>query len=66
VSRSDLVDNIDETIFFDRLLGQVVVTCYFYMLGAWLMHLFMVHVDNKLIYRLMHGLGYWYRLFGAG
>ena len=30
------------------------------------MHLFMVHVDYKLRYRLMHGSGYWYRLFGAG
>jgi hypothetical protein len=33
------------------------------------MHLFMVQVDYKLGYRLMHGcawLGYWYRLFVAG
>ena len=33
--------------------------------GAWLMHLFMVHVHYRLRYRLMHGSGYWYRLFGA-
>ena len=28
--------------------------------------LFMVQVDYRLSYRLMHGSGYWYRLFGAG
>jgi hypothetical protein len=88
VSRSDLVDNIDETGCCDRLFGQVVVTCYLYrfgawlmhlfmvqvevQVGAWLMHLFMVQVDYKLrymvveAYKLMHGSGYWYRLFGAG
>jgi hypothetical protein len=32
---------------------------------ACLMHLFMVQVDYRL-YNLMHGLGYWYRLFGVG
>jgi hypothetical protein len=40
-------------------------TCLWYMLitgclvqvGAWLMHLFMVHVDYRLRYRLMHGSG---------
>jgi hypothetical protein len=26
-----------------------------YILGAWLMHLFMVQVDYRLRYRLMHG-----------
>jgi hypothetical protein len=44
VTRSDLVDNIDETGCFDRLFGQVVVTCYLYRFGSWLMHLFMVQV----------------------
>jgi hypothetical protein len=44
VSRSDLVDKIDETGCCDRLFGQVIVTCYLYRFGAWLMHLFMVHV----------------------
>ena len=29
------------------------------------MHLFMVQVDYKLRYKLMHGSGYWYRLFGG-
>jgi hypothetical protein len=68
VSRYDLVDNIDETGCCDRLFGQVVVKDYSYrfdallmnlrmvqvgvQVGAWLMHLFMVHVD--------------YRLFGTG
>jgi UDP-galactopyranose mutase len=33
--------------------------------GAWLMHFFMVQVDYRLRYRLMHGSGYWYKLFGA-
>jgi hypothetical protein len=40
------------------------------MIGTYLvhvlMHLFMVQFDCRLRYRLMHGLGYWYRLFGAG
>jgi hypothetical protein len=62
VSRSDLVDKIDETSCCDRLFGQVVVIgfvqvwCMVYALvhgtgfvqvGAWLMHLFMV--DYRLI-----------------
>jgi hypothetical protein len=25
--------------------------------GAWLMHLFIIHVDYRLRYRLMHGIG---------
>ena len=29
----------------------------FVKVGAWLMHLFMVQVDYRLRYRLMHGLG---------
>jgi hypothetical protein len=33
--------------------------------GACLMHIFMVQFDYRLRYRLMHGLGYWYSLFGA-
>jgi hypothetical protein len=76
VSRFDLVDNIDETCCCYRLFGQVVVTGYLYgfgawlmhlfmvQVGAWLMHLFMVQVDYKLRYKLMHGSGYWYKLFG--
>jgi hypothetical protein len=48
VSISDLVDNIDEVGCSDRLFGQVVVTGYVYMFGAWLMHLFMVQVDYSL------------------
>jgi hypothetical protein len=55
VSRFDLVDNIDETGCCDRLFGQVVVTGYLYRFGAWLMHLFMVQVDYRLRYMLMHG-----------
>ena len=71
MSRSDLVDNIDETGCCDRLFGQVFVTGYSYRFGAWLihlfmvqvevqvgswlMHLFMVQVDYRLRYRLMHG-----------
>jgi hypothetical protein len=47
VSRYDLVDKIDETGCCDRLFGKVVVTCYLYRFGAWLMHLFMVQVDYK-------------------
>jgi hypothetical protein len=42
VSITDLVDNIDETGYYDRLFVQVVVTSYLYRFGAWLMHLFMV------------------------
>jgi hypothetical protein len=45
VSRSDLVDKIDETSCCDRFFGHVVVTCYLYRFGAWLMHLFMVQVE---------------------
>ena len=40
---------------------RVITDCLVHV-GAWLMHLFMVQVDAW----LMHGLGYWYRLFGAG
>ena len=29
----------------------------FVQIGAWFMHLFMVHVDYRLRYRLMHGSG---------
>jgi hypothetical protein len=44
---------------------MVGCTCLWYMLityclvqvGAWLMHLFMVQVDYRLRYRLMHGSG---------
>ena len=45
MSRYDLVDKFDKTGCCDRLFGQVVVTCYSYRFGAWLMHLFMVQVD---------------------
>jgi hypothetical protein len=45
VSRYDLVDNIDETCCYDRLFGQVFVTGYLYMFGAWLMHFVMVQVE---------------------
>jgi hypothetical protein len=45
VSRIDLVDKIDEIGFCDRLFGQVVVTCYLYRFGVWLMHLFMIQVE---------------------
>jgi hypothetical protein len=40
--------------------------------GAWLMHLFMVQVDYRLRYRLMHGsdllvqVDAWFRLIGIG
>jgi hypothetical protein len=51
VSIYDLVDNVDEAGCCDRLFVQVVVTGYLYRFGAWLMHLFMVHV----LYRLVHG-----------
>jgi hypothetical protein len=54
VSRSDLVDNIDETGCCDRLFGQVVVTGYLYRFGAWLMHLFMVQVEVQVGAWLMH------------
>ena len=54
------------------------MTCYLYrfgawlmhffmvQVGAWLMHLFMVQVEAQVDAWLMHGSGYWYRLFGAG
>ena len=45
VSRSDLVDNIEETCCCDRLFGQVLVTAYLYRFGAWLMHVLMVQVE---------------------
>jgi hypothetical protein len=45
VSRSDLVEKIDDTGYWDRLFGQIVVRCYLYRFGAWLMHLFMVQVE---------------------
>jgi hypothetical protein len=60
VSRSDLVDKIDETGCCDRLFGQVFVTCYLYMFGAWLMHLFMVQVEVQvwcMVDALVHGTG---------
>jgi hypothetical protein len=69
VSRSDLVDKIDETGCCDRLFGQVIVTCYLYMFGAWLMHLFMVQVEVQVDvwYMLAQVIGTGcYRLFGAG
>jgi hypothetical protein len=53
VIRSDLVDKIDETGCCDRLFGQVVVTCYLYRFGAWLMHLFMVQVGAWLMHLCM-------------
>jgi hypothetical protein len=59
VSRSDLVDKIDETGCCDRLFGQVIVTGYLYRFGAWLMHLFMVQVDTGMVHV---GTCYWYRL----
>jgi hypothetical protein len=58
-----LVDKFDETSFCDRLFGQVVVTCYLYRLGAWLMHLFMVHVVAWLMHLFMAQFDY--RLFGT-
>jgi hypothetical protein len=68
VSRYDLVDNIDETGCCDRLFGQVVVTCYLYRFGAWLMHLFMVQVEVQVGAWLMHlfMVQVDYRLFGTG
>ena len=32
-----------------------LITVYLVQVGAWLMHLFMVQVDHRLRYRLMHG-----------
>ena len=40
------------TFLWYRLITGCLV-----QVGAWLMHLFMVHVDYRLRYRLMHGLG---------
>jgi hypothetical protein len=54
VSRSVLVDNIDETGCCDRLFGHVVVTCYLYRSGAWWMQLFMVQVLYRFVAWLMH------------
>jgi hypothetical protein len=67
VSRSDLVDNIDETGCCDRLFGHVVVTGYLYRFGAWLMHLFMVQVEVQVGAWLMHlfMVHVDYRLFGT-
>jgi hypothetical protein len=45
VSRYDLVDKIDEIECYDKLFGQVVVTCYLYKFCTWLMHLFLVQVE---------------------
>jgi hypothetical protein len=70
VSRYDLVDKIDETGCCDRLFGSccdrlfVQVWCMvdalvhgtgLVQVGAWLMHLFMVQVDYRLRYKLVHG-----------
>jgi hypothetical protein len=33
------------TSYFDRLFGQVILTGYFYRFDAWLLHLFIVHVE---------------------
>ena len=61
MSRSDLVDNIDETCCCDGLFGQVVVTGYLYRLGAWLMHLFMIQVGAWLMHLFMVQV-VWYML----
>jgi hypothetical protein len=68
VSRSDLVDNIDDTGCCDRFFGQVVVIGYFYRFGAWLMHLFMVQVEVHASAWLMHFFMVQidYMLFGIG
>jgi hypothetical protein len=47
-------------------LWYIMITGCLVQVGAWLMHFFMVQVDYRLRYRLMHGSGYWYMLFGAG
>jgi hypothetical protein len=39
-----------------------LITACLVQVGAWLMYLFMVQVYAW----LMHGLDYWYNLFGAG
>ena len=54
MSRYDLVNKIDETGCCDRCFGQVVVTCYLYNFGSWLMHLFMVQVEVQVGAWLMH------------
>jgi hypothetical protein len=65
VSRSDLVDKIDEIGCCDRLFGQVIVIGYLYRLGACLMHLFMVQV--VVWYLLVQVIGtVCYMLFGVG
>jgi hypothetical protein len=64
VSRYDLVDNIDETCCCDRLFGQVVVTCYLYRFGAWLMHLFIGLQVGAWLMLFMVQVDY--RLFGTG
>ena len=63
MSRSDLIDKIDETSCFDRLFGQVVVTGYLYKFGGWLMHLFKVQVGAWLMHLFM--VQVYYRLFGT-
>ena len=54
MSRSDLVDNIDETSCCDMFFGKFVVTGYLYRFGAWLMHLFMIQVEVQFGACLMH------------
>ena len=52
---------------------MVGFTCLWYRLitnclvqvGAWLMHLFMVQVDYRLRYMLMHGLGVLLHVYSA-
>jgi hypothetical protein len=41
------------------LFGKVIVTCYLYRFGAWLMHLFMVQVEVQVDvwYMLAHVTG---------
>jgi hypothetical protein len=43
---------VDCTCLWYRLITYCLV-----QVGAWLMHLFMVQVDYKLRYKLMHGSG---------
>jgi hypothetical protein len=38
-----------------NFLWYMFITGYLIQVGAWLMHLFMVQVDYRLRYRLMHG-----------
>jgi hypothetical protein len=54
VSRYNLFDNIYETSFCVKFFGQVVVTCYLYRFGVWLMHLFVVQVEVQVGAWLMH------------